>query len=158
MTPPWKPGPAAHIRKMLPTGDSPFMIKTDLAHTYAIAGWGKEDLSSSLVFLAVRCAVFGPGVYQDQLDWAYESFESWCYEHKKTTTIKDFSKDELKITSLFACKNEQYLLILAVYLAHARFNHQLLCLGCNAFQEDWERALMLPMLVHGWRTFWHMWT
>ena len=75
------------------------MLKVDLAHTYAIAGFGKDELASTLVFLAVRCYVFGAGNIETVLEAAFKSFDQWCVEHGKYTTIRDFSYQELKIVS-----------------------------------------------------------
>lgn len=80
-------------------GANPKSIKIDIAHTYAIAGYGKDDLASCLVFLAVRCEIWGPGRYEDQLERAWVSFKTWCVANKRSTTILEFSKKELKITS-----------------------------------------------------------
>ena len=75
-------------------------ILIDLAHTYAIAGLGKDWLASVLVFVAVRCNIFGSmRRFEDQLDAAYSDFRQWCRLHQKATTIQDFGKTELKITS-----------------------------------------------------------
>ena len=74
-------------------------MKIDIAHTYAISGYGKDELASHLVFLAVRCELFGGGPYEHQLENAYASFNQWCQQNHKTSTIKEFSKTELKITS-----------------------------------------------------------
>ena len=100
---PFKGGRVAAVRSIPPNGDDPNMIKIDIAHTYAIAGYGKEELASTLVFLAVRCSVFGPGAFEKQLDLAYTDFKRFCMVTGKRTTIDDFSKQELKITSLLAC-------------------------------------------------------
>lgn len=35
----------------LENGNSPTLIKVDLAHTYAIAGFGKDELASTLFFI-----------------------------------------------------------------------------------------------------------
>ena len=64
-------------------GANPKSIKIDIAHTYAIAGYGKDDLASCLVFLAVRCEIWGPGRYEDQLERAWVSFKAWCVANKK---------------------------------------------------------------------------
>lgn len=77
-------------------GDNPKTIKVDIAHTYAIAGFGKDDLASSLVFLCVRCNAFGAGNYEDQLERAWAHFKTWCTANRKYTTILEFSKKELK--------------------------------------------------------------
>ena len=84
---------------MLPSGGVK-TIQIDLAHTYAIAGWGKEQVASLLVRVSVRCSLFGHGGYEDQLNWAFDSFSEWCRLHSKTSTIHEFSKKELKISSL----------------------------------------------------------
>ena len=75
------------------------MIKVDLAHTHSIAGWGKDELASTLVFLAARCEPFGPGTLDFQLEEAYGSFREWCKANHKVTSITEFTKSELKITS-----------------------------------------------------------
>jgi hypothetical protein len=76
-----------------------------LAHTYATSGFGKDELASTLVFLSVRCGAFGAGNIQTKLDCAFDSFQAWCKRMKKTSTIKSFSKEELKITSLLGAFN-----------------------------------------------------
>lgn len=96
---PFHRGPKAALRELLPNGDSPKMLHVDLAHTYAIAGFGKDELASTLVFLSVRCRIFGEGNVDVVLDAAFRSYDQWCLQNKKTTTIKEFSKEELKITS-----------------------------------------------------------
>ena len=94
---PFKHGQPSPLRMLI---DDPRVVKVDLAHTYAIAGFGKDDAASCIVFLAVRCGIFGPGVYQDQLHQAWVSFKSWCVHNRKSTSIQDFAKDDLKITSI----------------------------------------------------------
>jgi len=101
---PYKHGLKSPLRD-LHEGGNPKTIKVDIAHTYAIAGFGKDDLASGLVLLCVRCNVFGPGNYEDQLDRAWEHFKSWCIANKKYTTIQEFSKKELKISSLLSYRN-----------------------------------------------------
>ena len=102
MESPFKQGPKAKIRDMLPQGDDFHMIKIDLAHTYSI-GYGKDEVASGLVFLAVRCGVFGHAKkYGIQLENAFFSFKEWCKSHGKTSTIKSFAKEDLKIKSLLA--------------------------------------------------------
>ena len=97
---PYHRGPRAPLRDIYPQQGDPSMIKVDLAHTYAIQGFGKDDLASSLIFVAVRCAHFGRGTFPEQLELAYASFSAWCAANKKNTTIRSFDKTELKITSL----------------------------------------------------------
>ena len=98
---PYKPGPKTPLRD-LSVGSSPKYIKVDIAHTYAIAGYGKDDLASTIIFLAVRCRVWGAANYPTQLERAWMSFKSWCVAKKKYTTILEFSNKELKVTS-FLC-------------------------------------------------------
>lgn len=99
MDSPFKVGRVAPIRELI-GGDHPERICIDIAHTYAIAGYGKDELASLLVFLAVRCNVWGNANFEIQLERAYESFSAWCSRNKKTTTILEFSKKELKFSSL----------------------------------------------------------
>lgn len=96
---PFKAGAPAAVRSIQPHGNLPSMIKIDIAHTYAIAGYGKDELASTLVFLAVRCNAFGAGGFEHQLDLAYADFRRYCTAAGKRTTIDDFSKKELKIKS-----------------------------------------------------------
>ena len=68
-----------------PNGDDPRKILIDLAHTYAIQGWGKDYLASAIVFLSVHCGVWGThGDYKSKLDRAWGSFKSWCVSNRKT--------------------------------------------------------------------------
>ena len=56
---PFHEGEPAALRSLVPNGHDPATaVKIDLAHTYAICGWGKEELASTLVFLAVRRCVW----------------------------------------------------------------------------------------------------
>ena len=95
---PYKDGQRSPLRD-LTGGDNPKTIKIDIAHTHSIAGYGKDDLASSIVFLAVRCNVWGEGNYEKQLELAWDAFKAWCVENSRSTTIMEFSKKELKITS-----------------------------------------------------------
>lgn len=94
---PWKRGPKASIRDLL---DSPKFVLIDLAHSYAISGFGKDQLASCIIFIAVHCALWGKMPFEKQLERAFDSFSGWCSTNKKTSTIHEFSKKELKITSL----------------------------------------------------------
>lgn len=98
--------------------EDPKTIKIDIAHTYAIAGFGKEDLASSIIFLAVRCAVWGDMAFEDQLEMAWKDFKGWCTANKKYTTILEFSKRELKITSWLVCHIWQGFIILSRLTLH----------------------------------------
>ena len=96
---PFYQGPAAAIRGVLPGGNRVEKIKVDIAHTYAISGYGKDDLASGIVFLSHHCKIFGEAKIEIQLDRAYMAFKQYCIEHGKTTSIQDFSYQELKIVS-----------------------------------------------------------
>lgn len=97
---PYHRGAKSPLRDVHLAGDNPNFIKVDLANTLAIAGVSKDHLASTLVFVAVRCQHWGAGPFQVQLDRAFGSFSLWCAAHKKYTTIREFDKSELKITSL----------------------------------------------------------
>lgn len=95
---PFHRGPLAALRGLAPSGSTE-KIKIDLAHTWSIAGCGKDYLASGLVFIAVHCRHFGAGAWELLLDRAFEDFSRWCVSNKKVSSIKEFSKEELKITS-----------------------------------------------------------
>ena len=99
MASPYKPGRPAALRRLC--DDPAQAIRIDIAHTYAIAGYGKDEVASTLVLLAVYCSVFGHhSKYLESLEEAYGAFREWCTANRKTTSIQDFSKEELKIKSL----------------------------------------------------------
>lgn len=96
----WDDRKRSPLRDITPNGDDPKKILIDLAHTYAIQGWGKDYLASAIVFLSVHCKVWGThGDYKSKLDRAWGSFKSWCVSNRKTTSIEDFSPQCLKIKS-----------------------------------------------------------
>ncbi len=96
---PFHHGTMASLRTIKPNGNSPNMVKIDLAHTYAISGWGKDELASSLILLSVHCNVFGTGPIDKKLDAAYADFQQWCVTNHKSSTIREFSLQELKMSS-----------------------------------------------------------
>lgn len=104
---PYKAGRKSPLHD-LPGGSDPKSVKVDIAHTYAIAGYGKDDLASSIVFLAVRCNLWGNGAYQTQLENAWGSFKAWCVANRRSTTILEFSNKELKISSFPGLQVELY--------------------------------------------------
>ena len=110
------------------------MIKIDIAHTYAICGYGKDDLASIIVFLSCRCLLFGGRKIEDQLDNAFQSFNNWCIVNKKTTSITSFDYQTLKITSLLEWPQ--------------------LVPGCRSIPEDSARASTRLYWELGWVTFW----
>lgn len=87
------------MRGLLPNGGSPKKILVDIAHTYAICGFGKDDLASGLVFLAHHCGVWGAGNWELQLERAFLDFEHFCRQKGRTTSITAFNKEELKMKS-----------------------------------------------------------
>ena len=97
---PFHPGPRSPLRDIHLVGDRAEMIKVDLAHTFAIAGFGKDHLASTLIFVAVRCKYFGGSNFPTQLSKAFDAFSIWCAQNKRYTTIRSFDKTELKIVSL----------------------------------------------------------
>lgn len=97
------------------------MLKIDIAHTYAIAGFGKDELASTLIFLAVRCRKWGERNIPSQLEAAFESFDQWCKDKHKVTTIKSFAFEELKIKSLLIFR----ILTLKLFLIKAFFYRKL---------------------------------
>ena len=99
---PFKSGPVAPMCKLLPGGNQVVKIRTDIAHTYAINGYGKDDLASGIIFLAVHCCLWGGTNLDLQLDKAYMAFKEWCVYNRKTTSIQAFDKQTLKISSLLA--------------------------------------------------------
>lgn len=115
--PPFHAGAPSALRSLLPiraATDATF-VKCDLAHTYAIAGYGKDQLASTLIFLCVHCNIYGTGAWERQLEEAYGEFRAWCARNRVTTSITEFSKTELKVQSF-----------LAMYLTHGL----LWCVAC----------------------------
>ena len=129
---PFHGGQMASIREIQPNGTSPTMIKIDLAHTYAIAGFGKDDLASTLVFVACRIGHWGEAPFPEQLTRAYASFDHWCSANKKCTTIRSFDYTELKITSFLGPYN--------LY-----FNHVLGIRSQPTFQSQTPVKVTLPV-------------
>ena len=82
--PPWP------FRRLTTIGDTPQNIRPDVAHTYAIVGWGKDMAASSLILL-VRLKVFTGRSVQAALDVAYESFREYVHRTSKSTSITNFT-------------------------------------------------------------------
>ena len=80
---PFKSGRVSSLRRIVPNGLRPDKIRIDLAHTYAICGWGKDDIASAIIFLAVHRSLFGNGVLEHKLVLAYESFVDYCKQRGK---------------------------------------------------------------------------
>lgn len=96
---PYHDGGRAALRDLTRGGDDTRYIKIDLAHVWAIAGFGKDWMASCLIFLAGHCSYFGRGNIDVKLELAYGSFREWLRSSGKVSSITEFSKSELKITS-----------------------------------------------------------
>ena len=81
--------------RLLPGGSSPLAARVDPAHTWAIAGMGKDLCGSSLVLLA-KMGLYGRGSLDTCLRRAYDRFEAYQVRAKKTSSIDDFSYKTLK--------------------------------------------------------------
>ena len=76
--------------------NEPDWIRPDPAHTYAIAGWGKDFVASTIVLLS-HLLVFGTGSIQRKLDEAFGRFRRWCKQNHKNTSLTEFSLKAFKI-------------------------------------------------------------
>ena len=81
---------------------TPRSIRPDLAHTYAIAGWGKHFAASGVITL-LRLGVFGHAKIQVCLQTAYNRFRDWCSRNRKSTSISDFELTSFKVSSCLRC-------------------------------------------------------
>ena len=155
---PFHRGRKSPLRDIHLVGDSPQMVKIDLAHTYAIVGFGKDHLASVLVFVSVRCRYFGGTNQPDQLKLAFAAFTTWCAQNKRYTTIREFDYTVLKITSLpglscgtsFAlfCHDSTGLTPTTAWSSSGLLS------GCNSFREAWAKVQMQVWWAHGSRLCW----
>ena len=97
---PFKTRPVSPLRS-LPSCSGPNWLKPDPAHTYAIAGWGKDCMASSILVL-VRLMVFGAGSLQKRLDEGFGRFKDYCRSAHKTTSLTEFSLKAFKIQKLLS--------------------------------------------------------
>ena len=79
-------------------GSDPKAIRNDPAHTYAIAGWGKDLCAGGLILL-IRIGVFGGTTLVRSFQTAFEHFKEYCKRFGKTTSITEFSLKALKVQS-----------------------------------------------------------
>lgn len=161
---PYHRGIVSPLRTIRFVGDNPNFIKTDLAHTYAIAGFGKDHLASSIVFISVRCGFWGHARFEEQLKRAFASFSQWCVDNGKYTTIREFDKTELKITSLLDFFNDCLHLSPTTTFTYnfcpLVIHHPLVACdssGFSAILVDWGRDQMRPWSAVGLRPFWIKW-
>lgn len=85
----------------LPSCDNPHWIQPDAAHTYAIQGWGKNWVSSTILVM-VNFGCFGSTGWRNvgrKLEEAFGCFKDWCKEHGKTTSLTEFSLKVFKVKS-----------------------------------------------------------
>ena len=85
--------------RSLPSCNSPTWIMPDPAHTYAIVGWGKDLVGSSIMLLA-RMRMFGGGGLQKRLNEGFSRFKIWCTSAGKTTSLTEFSLKTFKVKTL----------------------------------------------------------
>ena len=85
--------------RSLPDGDDPAFIVPDPAHTYAIAGWGKDFVASS-IFLLFHMGRWGTGSIPVRLEFAFDLFKAWCRENHRTTSLTAFRLKTFKVTSM----------------------------------------------------------
>ena len=98
---PFKSGVVSPLRQ-IPHVDCPKRILIDVAHTHAICGFGKDDCASALVFLSCRYRLWGGNTIPKRLELAYDSFQDYCVKRGKTTSIMEFTYQDLKIKSTLA--------------------------------------------------------
>ena len=91
---PFKSGPAGALRN-LPMGHNPKYARVDAAHTWSIAGIGK-DFCASTILLCARIGIFGQGSMEKCLNHAYNIFQSFLVKAGKYSSIDDFSHKTLK--------------------------------------------------------------
>ena len=81
----------------MPSCDTSLFIKPDPAHVYAINGWGKDFVASSIVLL-LHLGCFGrAGNTSAKLSSAFDNFKTWCQLHHKTTSLTEFSLKAFKV-------------------------------------------------------------
>ena len=93
---PYKAGMKSPLRN-LPGGENPGNARVDPAHTWAIAGIGKDLCASSILFSA-EAGLFGKAsmTMKRRLDHAFESFQQYLLRSQKYSSIDHFSDKTLK--------------------------------------------------------------
>ena len=84
----------------MPGCNTPSFIQPDPAHTYAIAGWGKDMVASTIIIL-MKLKVFSAGSFQDRFDHLFGRFKEYCKLHGRTTSLTGFSLKVMKVTTSF---------------------------------------------------------
>ena len=87
------------LRNLSSIGSRPEHIQPDPAHTYAIAGWGKDLCAGGLLML-IHLGALAVGPLQQSLDHSFKLFRDYCRSSGKTTSITEFSLKAMKVTSL----------------------------------------------------------
>ena len=104
---PYKAGKPAALREL--GLDDPTKIRVDPAHTWAIAGIGK-DLCASSIMMCARMGLFGEGSLKMRLQCGYESFQTFLVQSGKYSSIADFSYKTLKCSQTpLGCPQHQAL-------------------------------------------------
>ena len=99
----------------LPSADRAGFVQPDAAHTYSIAGWGK-DMCAGAIILLMYFKVFGLGSISSRLREGYSLFRTWCRENGKTSSITEFSFKTFKITSHLSYMSSKVLYWFMLYL------------------------------------------
>lgn len=76
------------------------IIKTDMMHGWNL-GIGGGLAAGAIVSMCKLKAWRGRSI-QARLDWAYESFSTWCCEHGKSPSITSFDKQKFKLMKTLA--------------------------------------------------------
>ena len=94
---PWKRNWRSPLRD-IPGAGSWNSIRIDLAHTYAIQGFGSTMASSTCVLLC-RLGLAQGRSMNSKLGQLYLEFKAWCKASGKTTTLTGLSLQKFKMTS-----------------------------------------------------------
>ena len=94
---PWKNNWQSPLRD-IPGGDDWNRIRIDVAHTYAIQGFGSTMATSSCILLCRFGLVRGRSM-NARLEQLYLEFKAWCKTSKKTTSLTGLSLKKFKMTS-----------------------------------------------------------
>ena len=103
------PGPTPYKNhfaplRQVPGCHKPQYILLDYCHLFHL-GYG-QDAAASTIILLCYLDHFGPSVRKldDKLVDAYESFNLWCHENHRPTSIDEFSKQSFGMTGYLGPK------------------------------------------------------
>lgn len=153
---PFKPGNPPPFLDIPGLGD-PQSMQLDYCHAFHL-GYGIDAASSTVVLLA-NLGHFGRGALDDRLHRGYGTFLAWCRSNKKTTSIKDFSKQDFDMASQLPF-SLIYFKVLGVHVGNFFVVSvswwgfkiaSLCCPGTTASLSLWEeRPMTLPWFWRGW--------